>query len=129
MDVNANGVVAIPVIFDIKENEFIWCDLVSGQNIHMQNTLQNNIHGVVASCYATTNINKISLYDLIALNAKARGKLVKDRNKADIIFDNDTTKPITNISVNGTIENYKHEDETIPIITAYDTEYYLSEMM
>ena len=96
---------------------------------YCHNTLQNNIHGVVASCYATTNINKISLYDLIALNAKARGKLVKDRNKADIIFDNDTTKPTTNISVNGTIENYKHEDETIPIITAYDTEYYLSEMM
>ena len=127
MDVRSGSIVVIPSIFDVENREFIWCDLSTNRVAFTSNTITDNLSGVIASCYAAANINKISLYDLIFLNIRARGMLTKNRNCADIIFDNNTTKPVIEL-VSESGETIKEKLDT-PIITAFDTEYYMSNLM
>lgn len=132
MDLTADGTVAIPVIFDCVERKFIWCDMNLSMecSYHGGNNLESNLSGVTATCYAMTHLNKANIYDLVAINAMARGKIVADRNEADIIFSNDTTIPyeiITEIDETTGISKRTVKDKTeVPIITAFDTDYFYS---
>ena len=70
------------------------------------------------------------MYDLVLLNAMARGSLVMDRNQADIIFSPDTTVPyevveevdettgLTNRSVRDKVE--------VPIVTPFDVDVFMT---
>lgn len=89
MDLTANSVVAIPVIFDCLERELIWCDMsVALNNVHKGgNNVESNLSTVAATCYGMVNMHKPSMYDLINLHARARGVLVENKEDADIIFD------------------------------------------
>ena len=93
MDLTAQAVTSIPVIFDCFNREFIWCDMnlsIAGtQYRYGGNNVESNIKGVIATCYAMVNMKKPNLYDLINLNVRARGVLVDDKSEADIIFDED----------------------------------------
>jgi len=134
MDLTAESTVAIPVIFDCVERKFIWCDL----NLAMPcsnrggNNIESNISGVIATCFAMANMNKANLYDLILLNAKARGNIVTDRNEADIIFSNDTTKPTeTVIEVDNEkgIETPVTKEKDVKIVTTFDTDFFMGELL
>lgn len=110
IDLTADSTVAISVIFDCVERKFIWCD-INLRNVNSSfggNNLESNLKGVTATCYGLTHLNKANIYDLVLMNAIARGNIVTDRNEADIIFSNDTT-----------IVKKKPE---VPIITAFDTD-------
>lgn len=137
IDVTAEGVTAIPVIFDCQTREFIWCDmnLAMSQNRshYFGNNLESNLRGVTAVCYAMTHLSKPSLYSLIGLNAMARGRIVTDRNEADIIFSNDTTPPVEVVEVEDEktgkkklVEQVKYD---VQIITAYDTDYFMGQLL
>lgn len=134
MDLTAESTVAIPVIFDCVERKFIWCDL----NLAMPcsnrggNNIESNISGVIATCFAMANMNKANLYDLILLNAKARGNIVTDRDEADIIFSNDTTKPTeTVIEVDNEkgIETPVTKEKDVKIVTTFDTDFFMGELL
>lgn len=134
MDLTAESTVAIPVIFDCVERKFIWCDL----NLAMPcsnrggNNIESNISGVIATCFAMANMNKANLYDLILLNAKARGNIVTDRNEADIIFSNDTTKPIETVIEVDTekgIETPVTKEKDVKIVTTFDTDFFMGELL
>ena len=91
MDLNSQGTVCIPVIFDCLKREAIWCDMnlsLGGYRFDQGgNNLESNISGVVATCYGILHMRKPNLYDLIDLHIRARGVRVKDKEDADIIFD------------------------------------------
>lgn len=134
MDLTAESTVAIPVIFDCVERKFIWCDL----NLAMPcsnrggNNIESNISGVIATCFAMANMNKANLYDLILLNAKARGNIVTDRNEADIIFSNDTTKPtetVIEVDTEKGIETPVTKEKDVKIITTFDTDFFMGELL
>ena len=134
MDLTAESTVAIPVIFDCVERKFIWCDL----NLAMPcsnrggNNIESNISGVIATCFAMANMNKANLYDLILLNAKARGNIVTDRNEADIIFSNDTTKPtetVIEVDTEKGIETPVTKEKDVKIVTAFDTDFFMGELL
>ena len=137
LDVTSESTVAIPVIFDCKERKFIWCDI--NLAMHMVrtgcggNNLESNLHGVTAACYAMTQLNKTNLYELIRLNAEARGLITTDRNEADIIFSNDTTAPIEVVEtideLTRDIIYVHHKKDHVPIRTAYDTDYYMGQLL
>lgn len=134
MDLTAESTVAIPVIFDCVERKFIWCDL----NLAMPcsnrggNNIESNISGVIATCFAMANMNKANLYDLILLNAKARGNIVTDRNEADIIFSNDTTKPtetVIEVDTEKSIETPVTKEKDVKIVTTFDTDFFMGELL
>lgn len=135
MDINAEGTVAIPVIFDCVERKFIWCDMNLGieSSKYGGNNLESNLSGVNAVCYAMTHLNKTNLYDLAMINAIARGNIVNDRNKADIIFSNDTTVPFEVIvekdAETGEEKNVIKNKPNVPIITAFDTDYVMGNLL
>lgn len=123
LDLTADSMVCIPVIFDCVKREFIWCDMnMSLSGIHANiggNNLESNLSGVAAVCYSMVNVKKPDLYDLIALNVMGRGVLVDNREDADIVFD---TEVYLN---NDTVENERDK----MVITPYDTELFMSEYL
>lgn len=123
LDLTADSMVCIPVIFDCVKREFIWCDMnMSLSGIHANiggNNLESNLSGVTAVCYSMVNVKKPHLYDLIALNVMGRGVLVDNREDADIVFD---TALYLN---NDTVENERDK----MVITPYDTELFMSEYL
>lgn len=135
MDVNAEGVTAIPVIFDCVERKFIWCDMNLGieRSHHGGINLESNISGVTATCYAMTHLNKPNIYDLAMLNAMARGTVVTDRNEADIIFSNDTTVPFEIVvekdETTGEEKRVVKDKIDVPIITSFDTDYFMGNLL
>ena len=129
----SNSTVCVPVLFDCVERKFIWMDM----SVDMArfnnggNNLESNISKVQAICQSIVNIGKANLYDLIMLNVNARGSLATDRNDADIIFDNDLTKPKeirTEIQENGG-ELQIVQSKDVPIITAFDIDYFMGQML
>lgn len=123
LDLTADSMVCIPVIFDCVKREFIWCDMnMSLSGIHANiggNNLESNLSGVAAVCYSMVNVKKPDLYDLIALNVMGRGVLVDNREDADIVFD---TALYLN---NDTVENERDK----MVITPYDTELFMGEYL
>lgn len=128
IDLTADSTVAIPVIFDCVERKFIWCDmnLQNASSRFYGNNLESNLHGVTATCYGLTHLNKANIYDLVMMNAIARGSIVTNRNEVDIIFSNDTTVPYEIVNeldeVTGTTKPVIKEKPEVPIITAFDTD-------
>ena len=132
MDLTSKDRVSIPAIFDCVERKFIWCDMgiALPRTGMFGNNLESNLRGVNAVCYAMVNMEKPSMYDLVLLNAMARGSLVMDRNQADIIFSPDTTVPyevveevdettgLTNRSVRDKVE--------VPIVTPFDVDVFMT---
>ena len=135
MDLSADSKVAIPAIFDCKERKFIWCDM----NLRVPsygyggNNLESNLKGVTATCYGVAHLNKPNLYELVYLNALARGEIVKDRNEADIIFSNDKTVPyeiVTVVDENTGLSHREVKDKTnVPIVTSYDFDYFVGKLL
>lgn len=137
MDITAESTVAIPVIFDCKERKFIWCDmnlsLTQANCRYGGNNLESNLKGVAATCYGMTHLNKANLFDLISFNANARGNIVTNRNDADIIFSNDTTSPYETVNEvdekTGKMVSVTRDKADVPIVTAFDTDYYMGQLL
>lgn len=134
-DLNSNSVNTIPVIFDIVERRFIWCDMTLSARFlrRSANNLERNLKGATITCCGMVNLNKPDIYDLVMLNALARGEITENREDADIIFSNDTTVPIEIIQVTdevtGEVTEDLREKTEVPIITAFDTDYFAGRLL
>ena len=142
IDLTAETTTAIPVLFDCVTREYIWMDVagnINGMNRYCAN-LEGNLSGVSAMCYGIVKGHKPQMYDLAVINALSRGSIVEDRNDADTIFDMNTEKP--KITVEKYIEVQNENGEVIDtrveteekekdcrIITTYDTDIWMSEMI
>lgn len=140
MDLTAESTIAVPVIFDCVERRFIWCDMNLGiggrlYRHNIGNNIENNLTGIAATCYGMTHLRKPNLFDLVVLNILARGKNVNDRNQADIIFSNDTTPPVETVDTsvkfgeNAAEEPAVREKTEVPIITAFDLDYIVGNLL
>jgi len=135
MDLMSDSVTAIPVIFDCQTRQFIWCDMSAPNSMPTGrgNTIEGNLKGVTATCYAIMHMHKPSIFDLAFLNAVSRGKLVLDRNQADLIFSNDKTPPVEIVKVEdpetGEMKAVEREKTEVPIITAFDTDYIMGQLL
>lgn len=135
IDLTADSTVAIPVIFDCVERKFIWCDmnLRNASSRFYGNNLESNLQGVTATCYGLTHLNKANIYDLVMMNAIARGTVVDSRNEANIIFSNDTTIPFEIVvekdEQTGEEKRVVKDKPEVPIITAYDLDYFMGQLL
>lgn len=90
MDLASATTTCIPVIFDLKERVFVWCDMALTAD-HVRAgyggiNVESNLPSVVVTCKAMIDIKKPNLYDLFTLNAKARGIITDNPDEADIRF-------------------------------------------
>lgn len=100
MDLASATTTCIPVIFDLKEKVFIWCDMALTAD-HVRAgyggiNVESNLPSVVVTCKAMVDVKKPNLYDLLMFNVKARGIITANPDEADIRFgldDNCDVKP------------------------------------
>lgn len=142
IDLTAETTVAIPVLFDCVTREYIWMDVagnINGMNRYCAN-LEGNLSGISAMCYGIVKGHKPQMYDLAVMNASSRGTIVENRNDADTIFDMNTEKPKIIVEKYIEVQNEKGEvidtrveteekEKDCRIITAYNTDIWMSEML
>lgn len=100
MDLASATTTCIPVIFDLKERVFVWCDMALTAD-HVRAgfggiNVESNLPSVVVTCKAMVDVKKPNLYDLFTFNAKARGVITDNPDEADVRFglnDNCDVKP------------------------------------
>jgi hypothetical protein len=96
IDVQADSRTAVPVMFDLKERQAIWLDLVQrGGNLRRPNNVANSKAGLVDFIDGALNMdNKPTLFELFEMHARARGTIVDNMNDADKVFSwSEGTKP------------------------------------
>lgn len=90
MDLASATTTCIPVIFDLKERVFIWCDMaLTADHVRFGYggiNVESNLPSVVVTCKAMVDVKKPNLYDLFTFNAKARGVITDNPDEADIRF-------------------------------------------
>lgn len=85
--VSSNSKMAIPLIIDVKEKRVYWADMSFSQNHFYSNNVYNNRLGISCMSQAIVELNKLNVYDLYKLHAESRGKVVKSKEKADLVLD------------------------------------------
>jgi len=87
-DLTSASTAGVPMLFDLKTREVIWLDLVMPKkNGYWGRTVEGNRHGMTAIVRGITEMEKPTLYDLLTLHAKGRGKIVAKREDAKKVFD------------------------------------------
>jgi hypothetical protein len=88
-DITANGFCGIPVIFDLKKMEAIWCDLATNSKLKLGSHTVKNESVAINDIFDAIDYNKqMTLYQLFNLHASIRnGILTNDKSKANVVFD------------------------------------------
>lgn len=117
IDINSKSSMIVPAILDLVTRQIFWTDMnISIDKIKPVN-IENNSARVSQMIEAMMSYSSCrpTLYQLIYFNTIARtGKIVYKKEEADIIFSNDASCEIKNSQ---------------KLITAYDADYYIGEMM
>lgn len=116
-DIDTNTTQCIPVMFDCKEKQFIWTDMTYSSSF-TYSTVEGGVNKISELIKAIVNMYKErpNLYDLIFFNTIARGELVTTPEEADIVFSNNQLP-------------FDNSDNHVKVITAFETDYYISNMM
>ncbi len=116
-DIDTNTTQCIPVMFDCKEKQFIWTDMTYNSSL-AYSTVEGGVNKIseVMKAITSMNTNRPSLYDLVFFNTIARGELVFTPEEADIVFSNNQLP-------------FDNSDNHVKVITAFETDYYISNMM
>ena len=99
-DITAEATQVVSTIIDLEEMAIYWADLPLTSSSRLNN-INSNQSGIGYTLKSILNICKPNLYDLIEMNALARGELVFSREEADVVFalDGDITPYDTDIIV------------------------------
>ena len=135
INLTANTMCSLPVVFDLVNKELIWIDLAFNSYIYFGNNVENNVQGVGLTIKGMIEAHKPQLYDVVYINAITRGQIVSNRNEADIIFDTSTEKPVELIyrvikDNDGEVidyEQFERVKEEVKIITPYDIDFFMSQ--
>jgi len=100
IDIASQSLICIPMVLDLYENKVVWAD-ISLKSQPTWNNVENNMSGMILMGKALTTMKKPNLYDLLMLNAQARGELCESIEDADTVFsiDNGITPYDTDIIV------------------------------
>ena len=128
---------AIPLIIDIQEKEVIWTDIAVTNQAYFSANLESNRNTIVGLVRGIVEAHKPQMYDLVQIHTLARGHIATDRNKADIIFDTNTEKPIRERvieerDINGEVvktDIITEPNNDVAIITPFDCDYWQSKML
>ena len=86
-DLASTNIVSLTNVIDLDSREAIWMDLgLNSTPSFRANNVENNQDTLVCSLKAILNAKKSTLYDVVKLNAFARGEIVDDVREADVVF-------------------------------------------
>lgn len=116
-DIDTNTTQCIPVMFDCKEKQFIWTDMTYSSSLSYS-TVEGGVNKIseVMRAITSMSMNRPDLYNLVFFNAIARGMPVFTPEEADIVFSNNQLP-------------FDNSDNHVKVITAFETDYYISNMM
>lgn len=90
IDISSSSQIAMPIIVDVENRELVWSDItVSKSEYKRINNVRTNKNPLIYNMKSIVNIIKPNIFDLIRLNAEARGEIVESKEEADIIFSVD----------------------------------------
>jgi hypothetical protein len=93
VDLAMAATAGIPMIIDLVERKVIWVDASMTTNPRYVNNVHANRGTIELLGRAFASLHRPNLFDLLALHAVARGKLVQSRDKADVVFSLDAGTP------------------------------------
>lgn len=91
-DVSSNSTISIPLIVDLELDCWQWTDLTLTCYPNTYNNVVGNLSNISMMGYAMQMLRKVSLYQLFAWHAQARGQLVDTPEQADTLFLADNAK-------------------------------------
>jgi len=100
-DVTTPGTMTVPLIIDLQDSSFIWADLAVSGNVMYPNNVASNESALSRTVRGLVESQLVSLYDVFSANA-VRGKLVKSREKADVVVEVNRGRVVVNGEVVGT---------------------------
>jgi hypothetical protein len=89
LDINTDSKLNIPVIFDLVERKMIYTDLALTNVPYRNINIESNMDALGLMGRSIKDIRKANLHELFTLHAESRGKIVKTRKSADIVFSLD----------------------------------------
>lgn len=89
-DLISSSTNCVPVIFDALTKTVIWADMTAPKMFKDGlESIENTHLGVADTCKAIVEMKKATMYDVVLLNATARGTLVTSKSDAESIFSVD----------------------------------------
>ena len=131
ISLSSEGRYTVPLVIDCKERKVVWTDL-SGQFQFAQfNNLESNLVGTTLAAYAMVNLKRTTMFQVAALNALARGKVVERVEDADVIFttDKEGIKKALAKSSTALAQESKAKSEEPRIITQWDLDVFMSDLI
>lgn len=131
ISLSSEGRYTVPLVIDCKERKVIWTDL-SGQFQSAQfNNLESNLVGTTLAAYAMVNLKRTTMFQVAALNALARGKVVERVEDADVIFtaDGEGIKNALSQSSTALAQESKVKPKEPRIITQWDLDVFMSDLI
>ena len=113
-NINGESVVYVACVVDLQDMDLRWLDISQNTDCTVRNTSTTS-HGMIAITKGIVQKEFVDMYQLAMLNSIARGCIVDNREDADIIISNDTTKPIINVRkerIVNKVDEYGTEYET-----------------
>ncbi len=86
-DLDSENTTAAPIIFDLVERKVIYADIASGNSAHSAEGGAGTKQQALTEAMMTVSERKPTLYDVLLLNAQARGEIVDNREDADVVYD------------------------------------------
>lgn len=87
LDITSNSKQLLVTVFDIEKKEYIWADSpVSLNNVYYPNNVDNSKASISYTLQGLVEMKKANMYDLMEMHVKARGNLVNDKTKADVVI-------------------------------------------
>lgn len=122
-DIKSKHSMCVPVIFDLVEREFIWCDMTTiNIDDSLENMVENTVTNIIETLKSVIHINKPNLYNLIRMNVAARGEMINDSVQLN---ENDS---ITVFTDKEEIPSYI-TCKNVKIISPFEVDYFMSDMM
>ena len=130
ISLSSEGRYTVPLVIDCKERKIIWTDLSGQFQSTQSNNLESNLVGTTLAAHAMVNLKRTTMFQVAALNALARGKVIEDVTKADVIFATDKEGIKKVLAKNSAKIKEKSEIAKEPrIITQWDLDVFVSDLI
>ena len=123
-DLITEQITSVSMIVNVEDREVTWLDL--GADVHhvdgVCNNINNNKGNIIPMVKSFLQRNIVSIYDIIALNVKARGEFVDNKADADYIFSLEGyVEPEVDDSIENEEQEIVEEDEEQEIVDNEET--------
>lgn len=86
MRINSDSLDITPVIYSVRNNQFIWIDTNIKISRGGWHTIESTMSSGAMTLYGIINMERANMYDVALYNTYARGFIVDNKEDADIIF-------------------------------------------